>query len=65
MNASTSADHFDSHDPFVTRPPAALEGFDVNLTVETVFDATCKPSLMRENAPGMNAKLPISKSAPW
>jgi hemoglobin/transferrin/lactoferrin receptor protein len=67
VNATTSADHFDSHDLFVTWSPAsgALEGFDVNLTVENVFDATYKPSLMRENAPGMNAKLSISKSVTW
>jgi hemoglobin/transferrin/lactoferrin receptor protein len=67
VNTTTSADHFDSHDLFVTWSPAsgALEGFDVNLTVENVFDATYKPSLMRENAPGMNAKLSISKSVTW
>lgn len=67
VNATTSADHFDSHDLFVTWSPAsgALEGFDLNLTVENVFDATYKPSLMRENAPGMNAKLSISKSVTW
>lgn len=67
VNAIASSDSFDTHDLFVTwSPPAgALQGFAVNLTVENVFDATYKPSLTRENAPGLNAKLSISRSVTW
>ncbi len=67
VNAIGSSESFDTHDLFVTWAPSTgvLEGFAVNLTVENVFDATYKPSLMRENAPGLNAKLSVSKSVTW
>jgi hemoglobin/transferrin/lactoferrin receptor protein len=66
-NTIGSGQNFDTHDLFVTWTPqrGALEGFNVNLTVENVFDATYKPSLMRENAPGLNAKLSIGKNFTW
>lgn len=66
-NAIGSGQNFDTHDLFVTWSPqaGALQGIDINLTVENVFDATYKPGLMRETAPGMNAKLSISKGFSW
>lgn len=67
VNAIASGESFDTHDLFVTWTPVqgALEGFNVNLTVENVFDATYKPSLMRENAPGLNAKFSVGKNFTW
>ncbi|MCU0828905.1 MAG: TonB-dependent receptor [Tabrizicola sp.] len=66
-NTIASGESFDTHDLFVTWAPqtGALEGFNVNLTVENVFDAAYKPGLSAEDAPGLNAKLTIGKALTW
>ncbi|MFN3280428.1 MAG: TonB-dependent receptor domain-containing protein [Tabrizicola sp.] len=67
VNANASAPAYDTHDLFLTWAPqqGALEGLEVNLTVENVFDATYRNNLALDNAPGMNAKLTIGKSLTW
>lgn len=63
----THSSAYDTHDLFVTWSPqgGALEGFDVNLTVENVFDADYKNNLATDRALGMNAKLSITKGFTW
>jgi hemoglobin/transferrin/lactoferrin receptor protein len=62
-----SGSHYNTHDLFVTWSPqaGALEGFDLNLTVENVFDADYRNNLSLDRAAGMNAKLSISKGMTW
>jgi hemoglobin/transferrin/lactoferrin receptor protein len=66
-STSYSGSHYDTHDLFVTWSPqaGALEGFDLNLTVENVFDADYRNNLSLDRAAGMNAKLSISKGMTW
>ena len=56
-----------THDLFVTWKPetGVLEGMDVTLTVENVFDADYKNNLSLDRAQGMNAKLSIGKNFTW
>jgi hemoglobin/transferrin/lactoferrin receptor protein len=58
---------YDTHDLFVTWKPGtgALEGIDVTLTVENVFDADYRNNLSLDPGQGMNAKLTIGKNLTW
>jgi hemoglobin/transferrin/lactoferrin receptor protein len=66
-SSTYSGSHYDTHDLFVTWSPqtGALQGFDVNLTIENVFDADYRNNLSLDRAAGMNAKLSISKGLTW
>ncbi len=67
VNANASGTAYHTHDLFLSWSPhsGALEGLEVNLTVENVFDATYRNNLSLDNAPGMNAKLTVGKSLTW
>lgn len=67
VNANTSASAYDTHDLFVTWSPqtGALQGLDINLTVENVFDADYRNNLALDRAAGMNAKLSVTKGFTW
>jgi hemoglobin/transferrin/lactoferrin receptor protein len=66
-SATTSGDHYDTHDLFITWSPedGVLAGLDVNLSVENVFDKTYRNNLALDPSPGRNAKLSISKGFTW
>jgi hemoglobin/transferrin/lactoferrin receptor protein len=55
------------HDLFAIESPqgGALSGLGINLTVESVFDASYRNNLALADAPGVKAKLSIGKSMTW
>lgn len=67
VNASASGRAYDTHDLFVTwtAQQGPLEGLEINLSVENVFDASYRNNLALDEAPGLNAKLTLGKSLTW
>ncbi len=66
-SATTSAEHYDTHDMFVKWSPqeGVLKGLDVNFAVENMFDKTYRNNLALDNAVGRNYKLSVAKSVSW
>ncbi|MCW1920323.1 TonB-dependent receptor [Rhodobacter sp. KR11] len=66
-SATTSADSYTTHDLFVTYTPQAgvLQGVDISLAVENVFDVQYRNNLALDNAAGLNAKLTLGKTFTW
>lgn len=66
-SAATSASRYDVHDLFATWTPTVgpLQGLEVNLAIDNVFDATYRNNLALDNAAGMNAKISVAKAVRW
>jgi hemoglobin/transferrin/lactoferrin receptor protein len=63
-SATTSAPAYDTHDLFAIWSPdrGALEGVQVNLAIDNVFDATYRNNLALDNAPGRTISLTLAKT---
>jgi hemoglobin/transferrin/lactoferrin receptor protein len=63
-SATTSARAYDTHDLFATWSPdrGALEGVQVNLAIDNVFDATYRNNLALDNALGRTISLTLAKT---
>lgn len=63
-SATTSAPAYDTHDIFATWSPdrGALQGLEVNLAIDNVFDATYRNNLALDNAPGRTISLTLAKT---
>ena len=63
-SVDTSARAYDTHDIFATWTPdrGALEGLEVNLTIDNVFDATYRNNLAKDIAPGRMISLSVAKT---
>ncbi|NBZ86465.1 TonB-dependent receptor domain-containing protein [Stagnihabitans tardus] len=66
-SATTSGPGYATHDLFVTwtAEEGPLEGIDVSLTVENVFDRAWRDNLALDSGEGLNAKLTIGKTFTW
>lgn len=66
-SATTSGAGYDTHDLFVTWRPqnGVLEGMEVNLAVENLFDTTYRNNLVQDNGPGRNVKLTLARAFEW
>jgi hemoglobin/transferrin/lactoferrin receptor protein len=66
-SATTSADGYVTHDLFLDWTPdrGALEGFTVSFAVENVTDATYRPNLQLDNAPGRTFKIALTREFDW
>lgn len=66
-SATTSAAGFALHDAFVSWTPqgGALEGVEVNLAVENIFDRDYRNNLSLDNGAGRNVKLTLAKAVTW
>lgn len=66
-SATTSAPGYAVHDAFLSWQPqdGALEGIEVNLTVENVFDRAYRSNLSLDNAPGRNVKIALARAITW
>jgi hemoglobin/transferrin/lactoferrin receptor protein len=64
---ATRTPAYNTHDLFVTWKPqeGALDGLEVTLTVENVFDTDYKNNLATERGEGRNAKLTVGKTVTW
>ncbi len=67
VSATTSAPSFNTHDVFVTYTPqsGALEGMNISLTVENVFDTQYRNNLALDAGAGRNTKLTVGKTFTW
>ena len=63
-SVDTSGRAYDSHDIFATWTPdrGVLQGLDVNLAIDNVFDATYRNNLAKDIAPGRTISLSIAKT---
>lgn len=63
-SVDTSARAYDTHDIFATWRPdrGALDGLEVNLAIDNVFDATFRNNLAKDIAPGRTISLSIAKT---
>jgi len=66
-STATSGPAYDVHDLFVTWEPTlgVLEGFEVNLAVENVFDTTYRNNLAQDNGLGRNYKITLARGFEW
>ena len=66
-SAETSGDSYLTHDLFLDWTPDSgpLEGMTVNVAVENVTDATYRPNLQLDNAPGRTFKIALTKEFDW
>ncbi|WP_371059702.1 TonB-dependent receptor domain-containing protein [Rhodosalinus sp. 5P4] len=66
-SAETSGDSHVTHHLFLDWTPDSgpLEGMTVNLAVENVTDATYRPNLQLDNAPGRTFKIALTKEFDW
>ncbi|WP_371056295.1 TonB-dependent receptor domain-containing protein [Rhodosalinus sp. K401] len=66
-SAETNGDSYVTHDLFLDWTPDSgpLEGMTVNLAVENVTDATYRPNLQLDNAPGRTFKIALTKEFDW
>lgn len=66
-SATTSGSGYAVHDLFATWTPQSgvLEGIDVNLSVENVFDRTYRNNLALDNGAGRNVKISLAKAITW
>lgn len=67
VSATTSAPGYATHDVFVTWRPqdGALQGMDVSLAVENIFDRQYRNNLALDSGAGVNAKLTVGKTFTW
>lgn len=63
-SATTSAPAYDTHDIFATWSPdrGALQGLEVNIAIDNVFDASYRNNLALDNAPGRTISLTLAKT---
>lgn len=63
-SATTTADAYNTHDIFATWKPdrGALQGLDVNLAINNVFDTEYRNNLAQDNASGRMISLSIAKT---
>jgi hemoglobin/transferrin/lactoferrin receptor protein len=63
-SATTTAPAYDTHDIFATWTPdrGVLQGLDVNIAIDNVFDAIYRNNLALDNAPGRTISLTIAKT---
>lgn len=66
-SATTSAAGYALHDAFLSWKPqqGVLEGIEVGVTVENVFDREYRNNLSLDNGPGRNIKLSVAKAVTW
>jgi hemoglobin/transferrin/lactoferrin receptor protein len=66
-STATSGPAYDVHDLFVTWEPTlgVLDGFEVNLAVENVFDTTYRNNLAQDNGLGRNYKITLARGFEW
>jgi hemoglobin/transferrin/lactoferrin receptor protein len=66
-SASTSADGYVTHDLFLDWTPerGPLEGITVNLAVENLTDASYRPNLQLDEAPGRSFKVALTREFSW
>ncbi len=63
-SATTTAESYNTHDLFATWSPdrGVLQGLDVNLAINNVFDATYRNNLAQDTAPGRTISLSVAKT---
>jgi hemoglobin/transferrin/lactoferrin receptor protein len=66
-SASTTADGYVAHDLFLDWTPerGPLEGVTVNLAVENLTDASYRPNLQLDQAPGRSFKVALTREFSW
>lgn len=66
-SVTTTAAAYEVHDAFVTwtAQEGALQGLNVGVTVENVFDTTYRNNLALDNGAGRNVKLAVGKTFTW